>query len=112
MPIPSDYLERVYAGVLGKLIGVYMGRPVENMRHAQIVERFGEVRYYLPEAGDQRIVATDDDIAPTLAAMRIPSPVWLERSRALSTVCLPCRKHGSKRSEPQEEGTRLLSLPC
>lgn len=24
---PSDYLERVYAGVLGKLIGVYLGRP-------------------------------------------------------------------------------------
>jgi ADP-ribosylglycohydrolase len=70
MPIPSDYLERVYAGVLGKLIGVYMGRPVENMRHAQIVERFGEVRYYLPEAGDQRIVATDDDIAGTFTFFR------------------------------------------
>ncbi len=29
MPVPSDYLERVYAGVLGKIIGVYLGRPVE-----------------------------------------------------------------------------------
>ena len=27
MSIPADYLERVYAGVLGKLIGVYLGRP-------------------------------------------------------------------------------------
>jgi hypothetical protein len=25
--IPHDYAERVYAGVLGKLIGVYLGRP-------------------------------------------------------------------------------------
>ena len=26
MALPPDYLERVYAGVLGKLIGVYLGR--------------------------------------------------------------------------------------
>ena len=29
--IPHDYAERVYAGVLGKLIGVYLGRPFEPM---------------------------------------------------------------------------------
>jgi hypothetical protein len=28
--VPADYLERVYAGVLGKLIGVYLGRPFEG----------------------------------------------------------------------------------
>ncbi len=28
--IPHDYAERVYAGVLGKLIGVYLGRPFEG----------------------------------------------------------------------------------
>ena len=28
--LPADYAERVYAGVLGKLIGVYLGRPVEG----------------------------------------------------------------------------------
>ena len=27
--IPNDYEERVYAGVLGKIIGVYLGRPFE-----------------------------------------------------------------------------------
>ena len=30
MPLPADYEERVYAGVLGKIIGVYLGRPFEN----------------------------------------------------------------------------------
>jgi hypothetical protein len=30
MPLPNDYLERVYAGVLGKIIGVYLGRPFEG----------------------------------------------------------------------------------
>jgi hypothetical protein len=28
--LPNDYLERAYAAVLGKLIGVYLGRPFEN----------------------------------------------------------------------------------
>jgi hypothetical protein len=30
MAIPIDYAERVYAGVLGKIIGVYLGRPFEG----------------------------------------------------------------------------------
>lgn len=30
MELPSDYESRVYAGVLGKLIGVYLGRPFEG----------------------------------------------------------------------------------
>lgn len=30
MPLPKDYLERVYAGVFGKIIGVYLGRPFEG----------------------------------------------------------------------------------
>jgi hypothetical protein len=28
--LPPDYIERVYAGVLGKIIGVYLGRPFEG----------------------------------------------------------------------------------
>ena len=28
--LPDDYAERVYAGVLGKVIGVYLGRPFEG----------------------------------------------------------------------------------
>ena len=31
MSIPNDYLERVYAGVLGKLIGVYLGTPLRGL---------------------------------------------------------------------------------
>ncbi len=30
MTIRPDYAERVYAGVLGKIIGVYLGRPLEG----------------------------------------------------------------------------------
>ena len=70
MTQPADYLERVYAGVLGKIIGVYLGRPVENMRHEEIVARYGEVRYYLTVANGERTVVTDDDIAGTFTFVR------------------------------------------
>ena len=30
MALPEDYAERVYAGVLGKTIGVYLGRPLKG----------------------------------------------------------------------------------
>ena len=36
MQLPQDYAGRVYAGVLGKIIGVYLGRPFEGWEHARI----------------------------------------------------------------------------
>jgi hypothetical protein len=42
VPIPNDYLERVYAGVLGKIIGVYLGRPFEGWTHKRIVRELGQ----------------------------------------------------------------------
>jgi len=36
MPIPHDDAERVYAGVLGKIVGVYLGRPFEGWRYERI----------------------------------------------------------------------------
>ena len=43
MSIPSDCLERVYAGVLGKLIGVHLGRPFEGWNYQRIVKELGEI---------------------------------------------------------------------
>jgi len=37
----TDYAEQIYAGVLGKIIGVYLGRPVEGRPYADLRERFG-----------------------------------------------------------------------
>ena len=34
--LPDDYAERVYAGVLGKVIGVYLGRPFEGWTYERI----------------------------------------------------------------------------
>ncbi|MFF5991195.1 ADP-ribosylglycohydrolase family protein [Prauserella flavalba] len=66
-PQEEHYAERVYAGVLGKLIGVYLGRPVEGWPYADIQHRFGLVeRYVSAELGLPLIVA-DDDISATFA---------------------------------------------
>ncbi|KAI1654414.1 ADP-ribosylglycohydrolase [Daldinia decipiens] len=68
--LPEDYLERVYAGVLGKLIGVYMGRPFEGWTHQRILAELGHVRYYVNEKLKLPIVVTDDDISGTFTFVR------------------------------------------
>ncbi len=68
--LPPDYLERVYAGVLGKITGVYLGRPVESWSAENIAARFGFVdRYLNPELGTP-LVVTDDDIAGAFTFLR------------------------------------------
>jgi ADP-ribosylglycohydrolase len=75
MPIPSDYAERVYAGVLGKIIGVYLGRPFEGWEYEQIISELGEIYYYVNERRDlplknNTLVVTDDDISGTFTFLR------------------------------------------
>jgi ADP-ribosylglycohydrolase len=67
----KGYPEKVYAGLLGKFIGVYLGRPVEGWPYDDIRQRFGLVdRYVAPELG-LPIVVADDDISGTLAFARV-----------------------------------------
>ncbi len=70
MTFPSDYVERVYAGVLGKMIAVYLGRPIEGWSYEMIMERFGEIQYYVHEALDLPLVVTDDDLSGTFTFVR------------------------------------------
>jgi len=66
----TNYVERVYAGVLGKLIGVYMGRPVEGWGYRDIINEFGEITYYVNERMNRPLVVTDDDISGTFSFLR------------------------------------------
>ncbi|XXH02040.1 hypothetical protein Hte_008405 [Hypoxylon texense] len=66
----GEYLERVYAGVLGKLIGVYLGRPFEGWTHQRILAELGHIRYYVNEKLGMPIVLTDDDISGTFTFVR------------------------------------------
>ena len=73
--IPHDYAERVYAGVLGKLIGVYLGRPFEGWTYERIMKELGPINYYVHERRDvalrsHHLVVTDDDISGTFTFPR------------------------------------------
>ena len=75
MTFPPDYAERVYAGVLGKIIGVYLGRPFEGWTHEQIMANLGEINYFVNDRNDlplrnHQLVVTDDDISGTLTFLR------------------------------------------
>ncbi len=70
MPIPSDYAERVYAGVLGKMIGVYLGRPFEGWSYDAIMAELGEINYYVHEKRGAPLIVTDDDISGTFTFLR------------------------------------------
>jgi ADP-ribosylglycohydrolase len=66
----TQYREKTYAGVLGKIIGVYMGRPVEGWSYDAIRSHFGTIdRYVAPEIGAPFIVP-DDDISGTFVFYR------------------------------------------
>ena len=68
--VPRDYAERVYAGVLGKIIGVYLGRPFEQWSHERIAAELGEIRGYVNERLGFPLIVTDDDITGTFTFFR------------------------------------------
>lgn len=70
MALQADYAERVYAGVLGKVIGVYLGRPFEGWPHRAIMKRLGPIKYYVHDKLNMPLVVTDDDISGTLTFLR------------------------------------------
>jgi len=70
MSLSQDYTERVYAGVLGKLIGVYLGRPFEGWTYERIMAELGEINYYVHEQFQVPLIVTDDDISGTFTFLR------------------------------------------
>jgi ADP-ribosylglycohydrolase len=70
MTIPNDYESRIYAGVLGKIIGVYLGRPFEGWTYERIMEELGEIQYYVHERLNKPLIVTDDDISGTFTFLR------------------------------------------
>lgn len=71
LTLEADYDERVYAGVLGKIIAVYLGRPFEGWTYERIMAELGEITYYVNDRVDlplknHLLVVTDDDISGTL----------------------------------------------
>jgi len=68
--VPPDYESQVYAGVLGKVIGVYMGRPFEGWPKSRITERWGVVDRFVADDCKVPLVVADDDISGTFTFVR------------------------------------------
>ena len=60
----------IYAGVLGKIIGVYLGRPIEGWTYEKIMDTFGEIYYYKNHKTGAPLIVPDDDISGTFAFFR------------------------------------------
>jgi ADP-ribosylglycohydrolase len=59
----SNYREQTYAGLLGKIIGVYLGRTVEGWTYENIQARFGNVAFYVSDKVGMPLIVPDDDIS-------------------------------------------------
>lgn len=66
----KHYREKIYAGVLGKIIGVYLGRPVEGWSYQRIMDTFGEIPYYVHKECGVPLIVADDDISGTFGFFR------------------------------------------
>lgn len=60
-----EYSDQIYAGTLGKILGVYLGRPVEGWTYEAIQERFGTIGYFVAHRLGVPLVVPDDDISGT-----------------------------------------------
>jgi hypothetical protein len=89
--IPHDYAERVYAGVLGKLIGVYLGRPFEGWTYDRITRELGEVWYYVHEKLGKPLIVTDDDITGTFTFLRALPDYASSRGEVTSPLPTPAQ---------------------
>lgn len=61
---------QIYAGVLGKCLGVYLGRPVEGWSYERIRDTFGEITYFVNDRLNLPVVLPDDDISGTFGFFR------------------------------------------
>ena len=68
--LSPEICERIYAGVLGKLIGVYLGRAVEGWRYEDIRARFGKIRNYVHHEVGMPLIVPDDDISGSFVFFR------------------------------------------
>lgn len=62
MKIPENYLEKVYAGWLGKIVGIRLGAAIEGWTYQRIQSVFGELWDY--PASYKNFAADDDSNGP------------------------------------------------
>ena len=59
MKLDHRFENKVYAGVLGKIIGVYLGRPFEGWPYDKIMKELGPIYYYVNDKLNVPMHVTD-----------------------------------------------------
>ena len=65
--LPGDYDEQVYAALLGKVIGVQYGAPIEGWTDDRIWQTYGQLDGYVQQT---RYFRPDDDLSGPLVFIR------------------------------------------
>ena len=114
-PLP-DYEKQVYAAVLGKTIGVYMGRPFEGWWKRSIEPKWGSIDRYVNEDVGKPLVVADDDISGTFTFVKALAD-WRGDPRAVDPAFFGETSSGgaASRSRPSTRrgcaSSRACSLP-
>jgi len=58
----AEYIEKIYAGWLGKIIGIRLGAPIEGWTYERIKNIYGEIQGYVTDY--KRFGADDDSNVP------------------------------------------------
>ena len=67
----EDYERQVYTAMLGKVIGVYLGRPFEGWAKRDIEARWGQIDRYVHADRNVPLVVADDDLTGTFTFIKI-----------------------------------------
>lgn len=70
MKLTQQIQNKIYAGLLGKAIGVYLGRPVEGWPYEEIKERFGQLDFFVNKDLSIPLIVADDDLSGTSTFFR------------------------------------------
>ena len=84
--LSQNIIDKTYAGVLGKLIGVYLGRAVEGWFYEDIQRVFGEVDYYVNHQVKWPLIVPDDDISGTFLFYRALEDNGFPKNIAAKTI--------------------------
>lgn len=72
-PLPHTHISKLYGGVLGKIIGVRLGNPVEFVySSAEMQKRYPFIDGYLD---NKRIIYSDDNAKTLVGTRRAPTSV-------------------------------------
>lgn len=67
----EHYAQRVYASVVGKILGVYLGRPVEGWPYARVQAQFGRITDFPAFQLGEPLIVADDDISASFLFTRV-----------------------------------------